>query len=570
MQIQKTVGLIFLLAFSLSNLYATTYTFNGSGSYSDVNNWEGKEYPGTSISADDVVIIDEQAVCIVNSAITLYGEFHNHGEIQLNKFFTNLGEFINESTGYFSMSSSSSFRNHFFFYNRAGAKFSAANTFYNYYKFYNNAAASFVNQDYFFSFFQINNNGYFENLGVVNNFDVFSNYGTGSILNLGDFNNDDTFQNFGIVNNRKNFANRIGGEVINGGKFMNRIGATFDIQQSSKFSNNADVLNEIGAKIIRADQTIFTNNGMFNGTGLFVGNLIADNNSTLQPNTETTVGSYHVDGNYSQSSTATYQVEIQTGTQYDILNISETATLDGTLDIKLLGGFLPIYDGQEFVLINYGNSVGNFSTVNFPDISGTGLAWNLVYEATELILVASAALPVELISFKAELVRNDVQLDWTTATEINNDFFAVEYSSNGRDFEEIGTVQGNGNSYDLNDYSFIHRNATSGKNYYRLRQVDIGGIFEISKTAVVTISDNSELPIAYPNPVTAGSNSVTLPGLTKGIATVRVFDNLGQLINQFELGTQAIEIPTQGLNSGAYQIEINRGGNISTQRIIVL
>jgi len=571
MQFQRTFTLIFLLAFSFSSINATTYIFKGNGDYTDVSNWAYSNYPGTSINSDDVVIIDADATCEINDAVTLFGEFQNHGTVELDQYFTNLGKFINEGTGYFFMSNSASFRNHFFFYNRTSAKFFASNTFYNYYKFYNNDGASFVNNHYFYSHFEVRNNGYFENQGDAYNFESFNNFGTGKLYNYNTFHNDDDFKNYGTVHNKFEFINTSGGAFMNTAKLFNEANATFYIDASSEFDNNhGDVLNANGATIERATLSMFTNTGTFFGTGTFIGEFLSEATAQFFPNTEMAIGTYTIDGDYNQLATASAKIEISSAVDHDVINISHKASFNGTLDLELLGGYLPTFAGQEFTLFTYGDFTGSFSIVNFPDITGTGLTWNLVYDATELKLVASSVLPVELISFEANLVRNDVQLDWTTATEINNDFFAVEFSKNGRDFEKIGTVQSSGNSQELTHYSFIHRNAETGKNYYRLRQVDFGGNFEMSETKVVDIFDNSEAPIAFPNPVTAGSNSITLPGLTKGNATVRLFDNLGQLINQFELGTGSMEIQTQGFNAGAYHLEINNGGNISTQRIIVL
>ncbi len=262
-------------------------------------------------------------------------------------------------------------------------------------------------------------------------------------MNLNTFHNDDDFKNFGVVENQSSFLNTSGGKFTNtGAKLLNKTGGTFDIQASSEFVNDhGDVLNETGAIITRNDLSTFANSGTFFGTGMFDGDMISDSDAIFYPNTESTVGSYTITGNYTQNGTATYKVEILDAVQYDVIDITENAILDGTINIELSGGYLPTFNGQEFVLLTYGDFTGNFSTVNFPDITGTGLAWSLVYDATELKLVASSVLPVELVTFEANLFRNDVQLDWTTATEINNDFFAVEHSINGRDFSATARIQ---------------------------------------------------------------------------------------------------------------------------------
>jgi len=81
-------------------------------------------------------------------------------------------------------------------------------------------------------------------------------------------------------------------------------------------------------------------------------------------------------------------------------------------------------------------------------------------------------LPIELIQFKATKVGAYVQLDWSTATEINNDYFTVERSVDGENFEVILTEKGAGNSSTQKDYRRYDEQPRVGYNYYRLSQTD--------------------------------------------------------------------------------------------------
>ena len=99
-----------------------------------------------------------------------------------------------------------------------------------------------------------------------------------------------------------------------------------------------------------------------------------------------------------------------------------------------------------------------------------------------------SALPVELVSFKAD-VSNDgkVLLTWETATEINNYGFEIERAiatnnSSIIEWEAIGFIEGHGNSNVTNYYSYVERPSTTGKHYYRLKQIDNDGTFEYSKS----------------------------------------------------------------------------------------
>lgn len=101
----------------------------------------------------------------------------------------------------------------------------------------------------------------------------------------------------------------------------------------------------------------------------------------------------------------------------------------------------------------------------------------------------TSLLPVELINFGATKEGQQVVLDWSTASELNNDRFEVEQSRNGWDFGKIGEVDGSGTTSKLQTYSFIHSKPSLGTNYYRLKQVDFDGAYEYSTTIRTTMDD---------------------------------------------------------------------------------
>ncbi len=113
-------------------------------------------------------------------------------------------------------------------------------------------------------------------------------------------------------------------------------------------------------------------------------------------------------------------------------------------------------------------------------------------------------LPVELIKFTAAIQDNSsVNLVWTTASEINNDFFTIEHSPDGKTFKPIGKIKGTGTTSQSQTYSFLHRQMQSGINYYRLVQTDFNGKTETFKPIVVqnqTMQAGFELTNVYPNP----------------------------------------------------------------------
>jgi hypothetical protein len=119
-------------------------------------------------------------------------------------------------------------------------------------------------------------------------------------------------------------------------------------------------------------------------------------------------------------------------------------------------------------------------------------------------------LPVELVSFKAINEDRAVGLEWTTASEVTNDYFTVERSKDGNLFEVIGTVQGAGNSSWMIDYYMMDNEPLEGVSYYRLKQTDFDGDHEYSEMIPVycSLHSSSTSISVFPNPTT--TNEINL------------------------------------------------------------
>ena len=114
--------------------------------------------------------------------------------------------------------------------------------------------------------------------------------------------------------------------------------------------------------------------------------------------------------------------------------------------------------------------------------------------------IPASPLPVELMYVTAKIVDGVIQLNWATASEINFDYFEIEYSTNGVSFQSIGIVQGAvGDSYKKRTYQFNHVTPVVGNNYYRLKSVDLDHSFTYSKKIAVLFDEQPQVLI-YPNP----------------------------------------------------------------------
>ncbi len=126
----------------------------------------------------------------------------------------------------------------------------------------------------------------------------------------------------------------------------------------------------------------------------------------------------------------------------------------------------------------------------------------------------NSPLPVELTSFTASVVGNKIQLNWQTATEVNNYGFQVQRQKDkGESWDDIGFVEGAGNSNSPKNYSFIDENPPAGKIKYRLKQIDLNGEFEYSKVVEANVGTQNKFELFqnYPNPFfkSSGSNPTT-------------------------------------------------------------
>ncbi len=183
---------------------------------------------------------------------------------------------------------------------------------------------------------------------------------------------------------------------------------------------------------------------------------------------------------------------------------------------------------------------------------------NIVIDGIRIATSWETALPVELTSFSAVSQNNGVALNWSTATEINNQGFAIERKLEGSSWNKISFVNGNGTTSSENKYSYFDKNITAGKYQYRLKQIDFDGTFTYSQAVEVLIEVPSKFELSqnYPNPFNPSTKiSFSIP--KDGNVSLKVFNALGQevasLVNGFtEAGFHTVDFNAVNLNSGIY------------------
>jgi len=184
------------------------------------------------------------------------------------------------------------------------------------------------------------------------------------------------------------------------------------------------------------------------------------------------------------------------------------------------------------------------------------------------VIVGASTLPIELLSFTGKKVDKFTQLEWITSTEINNDRFTVERSSDGINFEPIATVKGAGNSNSSIRYEVIDENPMNGINYYRLKQTDYDGAFSYSNIVAIIYSDESIMVQVYPNPFNQKLN-ISINGSVNEQVDVLIYDITGKIVYStiFSGNYHVIELDSS-LPNGVYFMKTRIDNTINHVKII--
>lgn len=167
-------------------------------------------------------------------------------------------------------------------------------------------------------------------------------------------------------------------------------------------------------------------------------------------------------------------------------------------------------------------------------------------------------LPIELLNFNVQAnAMRQVEISWQTASEINNDFFTVESSIDGEQWEERGTIKGAGNSSALLSYSLTDENPFAGTSYYRLKQTDFDGKFSYSTVKDVNLTRvDADAANIYPNPA---EDHVTFVGSRAELVNFKIHNLLGEDVTNRTKEITATEtertLDIKNLSSGIYYIK---------------
>lgn len=184
-----------------------------------------------------------------------------------------------------------------------------------------------------------------------------------------------------------------------------------------------------------------------------------------------------------------------------------------------------------------------------------------------IIVLLGNSLPIELLSFNGEAFYNYNLLQWTTATETDNDYFTLEKSSGGPQFEPIGIIDGAGTSTTIRQYQFKDLQPGTGLSYYRLKQTDFNGSFAYSD--IIALQRQTKSGIGYSYNGTAQQLLVFCNECLDENTAIEITDATGRLIHQSIFTGKNTIIQAEQFAKGYYFVKISSINNTLTSKVLI-
>lgn len=286
------------------------------------------------------------------------------------------------------------------------------------------------------------------------------------------------------------------------------------------------------------------------------------NNSGTADNYSVRLASVVYDGGYSGTAQTSDVVNKTWYIDEEVVGGSDVTLTFQWNDADQLTGFSPTavkvihYDGTQWETMAAGAATG--SGVYTMSASGISSFSPFGIEGED------GTLPVELLYFKGNMNGDVAILEWATASELNNDFFTLERSTDLESFEVVNSIEGKGTTEERNDYRYYDNNPVRGTAYYRLKQTDFDGTFtysDIIKISGTSLLDITELSL-YPVPNHGEHLTLAVTGLSsEKEAAIFVYNAQGQIVHQqlsvIEISNELVLNFKEKLPAGVYTLRIN-------------
>ena len=267
------------------------------------------------------------------------------------------------------------------------------------------------------------------------------------------------------------------------------------------------------------------------------------------------------------------------------LGVSDNGTIVGWVD-PIGGGFnyqafikkpnwpdivyLSTYINDSLGITGYSDYYFAFGQAISADGKVIGMtAYTPLGEARALLLRINEPVPVELISFTASANNSIINLNWSTASELNNSGFEVQRKAGTSDWNTVGFIAGFGTTTTKNNYSYTDQNPFVGNNIYRLKQIDFDGTFEFSdEVNVELVLSEYILAQNYPNPFNP-TTTVNFNIPKEDFVNVTIFNSLGEKVatlldGVMSSGSHSLTFNANGFASGLYILKMTSGSYSNT------
>jgi hypothetical protein len=189
---------------------------------------------------------------------------------------------------------------------------------------------------------------------------------------------------------------------------------------------------------------------------------------------------------------------------------------------------------------------------------------------TMIVKVPAGALPATWLDFTAEGVNGNGLLNWKTADEFNVTYYAVEHSSTGANFKEIGRVNGKNNT-GVNSYNYTDQSLAAGIHYYRIRRVDVDGKFGYSVVKTIKVSAVNAIQIR-PNPVTGNNLILGISLQQSNKTTIQVVGVDGKVLARknvdLVVGVNTVSVDISNVPTGIYLVQIQLNDEVASKKFI--
>ncbi len=245
--------------------------------------------------------------------------------------------------------------------------------------------------------------------------------------------------------------------------------------------------------------------------------------------------------------------------------------LDDNSTIILVSGATIFGHGDKKETITIGNTTKFDAQVN-NIVAGPSMASSSTGSApTGFVALGPGALPVKFIGFDVVRQNNNAVISWSTAQETNSNFFETQRSKDGNTWMTVGSVTAAGNSNDVLNYSYTDRSVTGDIVYYRIRQVDIDGRYDITFVRTLKMSGQNVQNIKISS---GNSNSLYVYFATqvRSSVNVKVVSMNGRVVYQSTLSNPVGQqvLPVTNNLKGLYIVTVTNGSDVKASSQVIL